>query len=425
MGFADFYFERYQANETFIPGRPDEKLAYSIVIPCYNEPGIIHTLQCLADCERPELPLEIIIVMNSSVHSPDEVIQQNQTSIQEIETWKKDVEGNNFKIHMISISNIHTKHSGVGLARKTGMDEALQRFNAINNKDGLIISLDADTLCDKNYLTEIENAFQHDSKLHGAVLYYEHPVEGSGYDASLYHAVASYELYLRYFIEMLRYILFPYAFHTLGSCFCLRAGVYAKQGGMNKKQGGEDFYFLHKVFPLGYFKEINTTRVIPASRPSDRVPFGTGPVINDFLKNGKDTLHVYDVSAFLDIKKLFEDIPLFYKANAPGISIRINDYPVVFKHFLEEKEIYNKLNQINQHVSNINTFKHKFFQWFGAFMIVKYLNYSHSIHYSKRPVEKAALHSLQLTGRNRITYKDVKDLLWHYRSVQRGKEYNI
>ncbi len=422
MGFADVYFERYQANEIYIQGRPDEKLAYSIVIPCYNEPGIIHTLQCLADCDRPGLPLEIIVVINSSAHSSCDVIQQNQTSVQEIETWKKDVEDNNFRIHTIAIFNIHPKHFGVGLARKTGMDEALRRFNAIHNKDGLIISFDADTLCDKNYLKEIENAFKNDSKLHGAVIYFEHPVEGSTYNTALYHAVASYELYLRYFIEMLRYISFPYAFHTLGSCFCLRAHVYAKQGGMNKKQGGEDFYFLHKVFPLGHFKEINTTRVIPASRPSDRVPFGTGPVIIDFLKNGKDTLHVYDVCAFLDIKKLFEDIPLFYKTNAPDISKRINNYPVIFKQFLEEMKIYYKLNQINQHASNVNTFKHKFFQWFGAFMIVKYLNYSHSIHYSKRPVENAALYSLQLTGRNPIAYKNVNDLLWHYRSVQREKE---
>ena len=36
---------------------------------------------------------------------------------------------------------------GVGLARKTGMDEAVRRFNAINNPEGIILNLDADCTC--------------------------------------------------------------------------------------------------------------------------------------------------------------------------------------------------------------------------------------------------------------------------------------
>jgi glycosyltransferase involved in cell wall biosynthesis len=423
MGFADFYFRRYQAKEAFLSDRPDKRLAYCIVIPCYNEPNILNTLQSLAECKRPVLPLEIIVVVNSSVLSPHNARKQNTKSIQEIEKWKQTHEDKHFRIHIITLSNIHPKQAGVGFARKTGMDEALRRFNANNNENGVIISLDADTLCDENYLTEIEHAFQSEPALNGAVLYFEHPLDGNEYEVSIYRAIACYELYLRYFIKMLRYISFPYAFHTLGSCFCLHAGIYARQGGMNKKQGGEDFYFLHKVFPLGRFKEINTTRIIPSSRPSDRVPFGTGPVISDFVENGHDTLYVYDINAFLDIQKLFKDIPLFYKINTPGLTNLLNDYPVVLRRFLEDKDVCNILMQINRNTSNINTFKHKFFQWFGAFMIVKYVNYSHSSHYFKRPVEDAALHLLRLTNKDTMPLNNVNDLLLYYRYMQKSNEY--
>ena len=39
------------------------------------------------------------------------------------------------------------KDAGVGLARKTGMDEALYRFNMLGKPEGIILSYDADSLC--------------------------------------------------------------------------------------------------------------------------------------------------------------------------------------------------------------------------------------------------------------------------------------
>ena len=58
-----------------------------------------------------------------------------------------------------------------------------------------------------------------------------------------------------------------------------------KQDGLNKKQAGEDFYFLQKIMPMGNYFELNSTTVHPSSRTSDRVPFGTGPIINQYLKH--------------------------------------------------------------------------------------------------------------------------------------------
>ena len=84
----------------------------------------------------------------------------------------------------------------------------------------------------------------------GCSIYFEHPLHGP-LEPKVYEAIAAYELHLRYYVQALRYAAFPYAHHTIGSSMAVRADAYAKQGGMNKRQAGEDFYFLHKIIPLG------------------------------------------------------------------------------------------------------------------------------------------------------------------------------
>ena len=68
----------------------------------------------------------------------------------------------------------------------------------------------------------------------------------------------------------------PYSYHTIGSAFAVSASSYAKQGGMNRRKAGEDFYFISKLIKGEKFGEITKTKVIPSPRISDRVPFGTG-----------------------------------------------------------------------------------------------------------------------------------------------------
>src|SRR5690606_5551781 len=132
----------------------------------------------------------------------------------------------------------------VGLARKIGMDEALRRLDRAGRLDGVIACFDADCTCDPNYLVEVERFFRENPKAPGCSIYFEHPLSGPA-EPGIYQAVARYELHLRYYIEALRHAGFPHAFHTIGSSMAARASAYLQQGGMNKRQAGEDFYFLH------------------------------------------------------------------------------------------------------------------------------------------------------------------------------------
>ena len=97
------------------------------------------------------------------------------------------------------------------------------------------------------------------------------PSPFESFEPVVYDAITQYELHLRYYLNAVRSTGYPYAYHTVGSSFTVRADVYCKEGGMNRRQGGEDFYFIQKVAQRGNFSECNATRVVASPRPSDRV----------------------------------------------------------------------------------------------------------------------------------------------------------
>ena len=168
--------------------------------------------------------------------------------------------------------------------------------------------MDADSKVRPNYFVELENHLSEFPKTNALTTYFEHPIQGKEFTKNIYEAAAIYELYMRYYKLSLKYAGFPYSYYTVGSCFAVNAIVYAKQGGMNRKQAGEDFYFLHKVFPLGRCYEINTTCVYPSPRPSDRVPFGTGPMVKSISESTNKDLFTYHFVSFIDLKLFLEKI---------------------------------------------------------------------------------------------------------------------
>ena len=78
--------------------------------------------------------------------------------------------------------------------------------------------------------------------------------------------IAAYELHLRYYTHGLRFSNLPYSFQTVGSAMAVRCSAYQKQGGMNKRKAGEDFYFIQKIIALGGYSELNSTTVFPVSK---------------------------------------------------------------------------------------------------------------------------------------------------------------
>src|SRR5439155_20540102 len=201
---------------------------------------------------------------------------------------------------------------------------------------------------------------------------YEHPLEGL-LNTKVYEAVAAYELHLRYYLQALRYAGFPHAHHTLGSCMAVRADVYREQGGMNKRQAGEDFYFLHKIIPLGGFADVTETVVHPSPRPSDRVPFGTGKAVRAFL-GGKE-MGTYPLEAFLDLKQLFDWLPLSYRHGEESAGECAGPLPETVRGFLRQQRFAEAMKDIRRNTSSEAAFLKRFSRWFDGFRAMKFVHY--------------------------------------------------
>ncbi len=100
-----------------------------VVIPCFNEPDLLGSLESLAICDPPGCAVEVIVVVNSSVNSIEEVRLQNQRTLEWASAWGR----NHPEVHLLHFPDLPAKHAGVGLARKIGMDEAARRFDEAGN----------------------------------------------------------------------------------------------------------------------------------------------------------------------------------------------------------------------------------------------------------------------------------------------------
>lgn len=400
------YFSRFEVFPQLLPEPVAPDLGIIVVIPCFNEPDIEKTLDSLRQCYSTNCSIEIIIVVNHSEIEKENIKKFNQITFEKIQAYSKQYATQRFKILPIFAENLQKKHAGVGLARKIGMDEAIHRFALINNPDGIIVSCDADTLVEKNYLIEIEKFYYENLSCSVANIAFEHPLKGD-LPQSQYKSIAEYELYLRYYVQQLKRINFPYAHYTIGSCFSLRAKTYCRQGGMNKRQAGEDFYFLQKLFHTEQVGEIATTKVFPSSRMSDRVPFGTGTVMSKMISEQQEYA-TYSSDSFDVLHDFFAKIPNTRTTNI--LNEVFQSLHPCLQDFLNFNEFEHKINEIRNNSTTNELYLKRFFNWFNGFMVYKFLNHSMQT-FRKIPITTAAS---KLIGSET---KDVFELLAQYRQL--------
>ena len=378
--FADKYLQK-NGHQSLIKELPQSAPGMIIVIPCYREHELSATLDSLFNCELPNEHVEVIILINHSEVADETIILENRRTKEAADKW---ISANRKKgISFITVGplSLKKKWAGAGLARKKGMDEAIKRFNINNRKDGILVSLDADTLVAKNYLVEIEKHFRTHPKHVGATLAFEHQKE----QLSEKHreGIELYELYLGYYKRALEYSGYPYSMFTIGSAFAVTAEAYVKRGGMNRRQAGEDFYFLQNLVQLGKVGEITTTKVYPSSRLSNRVPFGTGPILQKWMNGEEDLQRTYNFEAFRNLHEFFAQKDCFYKIQKKDYTEVVNTLNKPMKQFLALDEFSVDLDDLNRNCSRLETFRVRFFQKFNAFKILKFLNFAHENFYMK------------------------------------------
>lgn len=414
------YLRKHQLYPFQIPVSPSADLGLVVVVPCYDEPELNVALDSLWACTRPTCDVEVIIVINSSSNDDDDVKERNRRSAAAVNAWISAHHDCGFRVYVLFFPCLSPKHAGVGLARKLGMDEAFARLQRVGNASGIIVNFDADCTCDSNYLTTIEAHFRDDAASNCASIHFEHPLAGPLEDMA-YTGVAHYELFLRYYVHALRYSGFPYAYYTIGSCMAVRAETYARQGGMNRRQAGEDFYFLHKLIPLGGFSEIRGTTVKPSPRISHRVPFGTGRAIRDWIERRDVEQSVYTPTLFNQLKALFAAVESFYRAR-PSESDWAQGLPSVISDYLAKNDFSGKLRELQDNTASMAAFKKRFFGWFTGIRALKFINWATDRGNPKEPIAKCATTLLRWGGLldgHESEPLDVISLLLHYRRMDK------
>lgn len=409
MDIFNHYLHRHNIPVTSFEYAAKQNLRCIVVIPSFNEESPEKILESICKCFKPAKSVEILFVFNSPINAEKSILDRNKEGIDKIEKYYSKVP-EWMKINSLHYQNLPKKHAGAGLARKLGMDAAIQRFSQNNISDGYILCLDADCKVSKDYIRSAEAAFEN-KNANLLTFGFSHLVD---LDIPKENIIAAglYELHLRYYKMALKSTGFPYSVHTIGSCFGVDAKTYCRHGGMNKRQAGEDFYFIQKVLPNSTHVEINKAMVYPSARISNRVVFGTGSEITAILKNGL-SYKTYCLKSFIILKELFESLPHLFESSENSVNEIINSFNTELSEFLNSTGFQSELMEIKRNISSYESFKKRFFGVFDAFRVVKYLNFVHANFFSKLSVESQALELISLFGKT-TTNNSIEELVRVY-----------
>ncbi len=280
------YLTRYAEEETeLIADFPSTQcFTYSVVIPAYKESADF--IQRIVNSELIQQNCLFIVVINQPDSDCNTQLQQHLfqhclTTGQLV--WQQQSlsliilkQSNSALLIVDRFTQPIPEKLGVGLARKIGADLALALINKKQIKSPWLCSTDADVQLPNNYFT-IFNTLKN-STVAICFNFYHYSD-----DKKIHQANFLYEQALRYYVAGLTYAKSPYNFFTIGSILAFTSNAYASSRGFPKRSAGEDFYLLNKLAKLGKVNFIDDCVIKIDARTSDRVPFGTGPAVNEIL----------------------------------------------------------------------------------------------------------------------------------------------
>ena len=392
----DTYLRHYATGEKWdLIANDTENISQVVVIPAYAEKEMLFsTLASIAQNSPSSLEYSLILcVINNKSNSPPSAIRNNLETMEYLTALVKKKSLSQFNIHEEFRTLLHTlsdaklklgcidaaspgyempqNNGGVGMARKIGMDMALRLLKNSPAARNLIISLDADTLVQNNYLSAIKNYFT--SNVKTAIVAYEHQMPLTDEEKA---AISCYEIFLRYWVLGLKYAKSPWAFHSIGSTIVTSTEAYLEVRGMNKREAGEDFYFLSKLAKMNNIGYIKDTCVYPSARPSARVPFGTGKRIERFLaREGREEYLLYDPKIFVILAKWLQLMKNKLICSHDEILMEAEKIHPMLKSFLKDCDFTSIWSKICRNANDEKTLSRQFNDWFDGFKTLKLINY--------------------------------------------------
>lgn len=366
---------------------PSRTYSGAVVIPslaeAVNLPQTLESLSCNpADLRDHFL---ILVVVNQRADASAAEKADNRKTLTTLPFWKSTYHLSHLFWVDAASSGLELPHKqGVGLARKIGLDLALTQLDFFNG-DPLLICLDADTLVQPDYLTAICAHFSTTS-VGGACIPYRHrPASNQAGQV----AIDRYELFLRTYVLGLKLAGSPYAFHTVGSAMACRASAYVASGGMNRRQAGEDFYFLQQVFKTSGVAELSGTLVHPSPRASDRVPFGTGRSVGDMLADGQGRLLFYQPVVFSIVGEWLACVQDHVEKDGISLVQLAGGISPVLREFLEQAAFPAAWDNLRRQNADVTKLLLVFHSWFDAFRTMRLIHELSDKAYPRIAPEKA------------------------------------
>ncbi len=338
--------------------------------------------------------VHVVLVVNQPKHASKDDLKNNQDTLDYLYIFK---EHSNFTVHIL-----HEEQAllhGVGQARKIGMDYACHHI-LNNGPKSYVVSLDADTCIDANYIHQLQQL----PAQQVWTSYFEHPTLQLNHTEEDYK-IRSYELYLRYLAQGLKYANSKFSYIPIGSAFGLSKQLYLKSGGMVEKDATEDFHYLNKlrkISPIAYLPQL---KVKPAPRKSNRVYLGTG----FFLAQKNQTVWLPKLKAFTELKCLLNQIQCFWHTQSLSMQDHLND-----KQLELVKKLEIKLNKQLQNCKSEQSFTKRIPQSFDALEQIRFLKLSFHQE-SKSLNEKLLNHACKLMD---IENYGLKQVLNFYRKLK-------
>jgi hypothetical protein len=364
------YLQKHACFHKLIEEPPEKSLEAIIVIPAFHETDLINAINSLSAAVTMERSTEVIVVLNVPETMAQLLHSFHLQQINELNEWNKKHVSEKFRLHYIGPISFPDKIAGVGMARKVGMDEAVRRFESVD-KDGIIINYDADCRCDPGYLTSILDFFESPESTQALSIGFRHRT--TDLDPTLKEAIEIYELHLRCYIGWQQYYSYPYAFQTLGSCFAVRSSAYQKQGGMNRRKAGEDFYFLHKFSLHAQLSELNKPLVFPSGRISHRVPFGTGKAVHEIV-NAKAQYLSYNPEGIKIFTGFMHRVGEAYDLLSKGQSYLDLHTSLALKQYLENQYFQKAIDEALANSNGATSYQSRIHKWFNPFRLMKFLH---------------------------------------------------
>ena len=352
-----------------IDPQPQKKFHQAVVIPAYGEAELLpHTLASL-DANDTSILKDtlVVVVVNNSMNSPKSILKNNQTTLKILKSTQY-----NFTLGVVDaaspIFKLSTKHSGVGLARKIGMDLALPY---ISSTQSLIFCTDADTIVSKNYIEKVVKYFDK-TRAQAAVVGFRH-LESNNKKQE--EAIRQYETYLFTTAEKMQEAGSPYSYVAMGSTMVCTVKAYCAVGGMPKKKATEDFYFLQELTKYCGVHTIPYILAHPSPRQISRVYLGTGFRMKQ-VQNGFDisTLYYSDVAFHL----LSRWISLGSNAWKMKLSQLLKQTSTIHPNltdFLQKEEIQNIWRNLQSNTTSESHFTKQFHRWFDGLKTIRLLKH--------------------------------------------------